>query len=99
MGFLPIPAHRYRVTWFFLHISSEWHHFLANIFKMPRQPPVTEIRVNNIIALLEPAKTLLNELNDAFGTSFVQAISNTITSLITAIQVRHTYHGITSLTP
>jgi hypothetical protein len=54
---------------------------------MPRQPSVTEIRLENITACLAPAVTLLNELNDAFGPSFVQAISNTVQSLISAVQV------------
>ncbi|KAJ7885238.1 hypothetical protein B0H13DRAFT_1889659 [Mycena leptocephala] len=53
---------------------------------MPRQPSVTEIRLENIKACLAPAVTLLNELNDAFGPSFVQPISNTVQSLISAVQ-------------
>lgn len=54
---------------------------------MPRQPNVTEIRVKNAIDCLEPAATLLDELSDALGIPFVQAISNTTRSLITAVQV------------
>ncbi|KAF8147100.1 hypothetical protein K438DRAFT_1989954 [Mycena galopus ATCC 62051] len=53
---------------------------------MPRQPTVTEIRLNNITAHLIQALALLNELNDAFGPPFVHPISNTIASLITAVQ-------------
>ncbi|KAJ7493536.1 hypothetical protein FB451DRAFT_1077291, partial [Mycena latifolia] len=53
---------------------------------MPRQPTVTEIRLNSIVDSLTPVLPLLNELNDAFGTPFVQAISNTTLSLITAVQ-------------
>jgi hypothetical protein len=54
---------------------------------MPRQPSVTEIRLDNIIAFLTPALAILNELNDAFGPPFVQAISNTILSLINTLKV------------
>jgi hypothetical protein len=55
---------------------------------MPRQPTVTEIRLNNIAACLTPAVTLLNELHDAFCPPFIQPISNTILSLIAAVQVK-----------
>jgi hypothetical protein len=54
---------------------------------MPRQSTVTEIRLNNITACLTPALTLLKELNDGFCPPFVQAILNTIMSLITTVQV------------
>jgi hypothetical protein len=54
---------------------------------MPRQPTFTEIRLNNFAASLATALTLLNELNDAFGPPFIQPISNTILSLITAVKV------------
>ncbi|KAJ6470404.1 hypothetical protein C8R45DRAFT_937321 [Mycena sanguinolenta] len=53
---------------------------------MPRQPTVTEIRLENLTACLTPAVTLLNELNDAFAPSFVQPISNTIASLLKLVQ-------------
>ncbi|KAJ7435502.1 hypothetical protein FB451DRAFT_1379364 [Mycena latifolia] len=53
---------------------------------MPRQPTITEIRLDNIVACLTPVVALLNELNDACGPSFVQAISNTTLSLITGVQ-------------
>ncbi|KAJ7434997.1 hypothetical protein FB451DRAFT_1465774 [Mycena latifolia] len=53
---------------------------------MSRQPSVTEIRLNNIIACLTPTLALLNELSDTFGTPFVPAISNTTISLISAVQ-------------
>ncbi|KAJ7123640.1 hypothetical protein C8R44DRAFT_784133 [Mycena epipterygia] len=47
---------------------------------------MADIRMKNILACLTPAVTLLNEINDAFGTPFIQAISNTTLSLITAVQ-------------
>ncbi|KAJ7480773.1 hypothetical protein FB451DRAFT_1446803 [Mycena latifolia] len=50
---------------------------------MPRQP--TEIRLNSIITCLTPAVKILEEVNDAFGTPFIQAIANTTLSLITAV--------------
>ncbi|KAJ7832787.1 P-loop containing nucleoside triphosphate hydrolase protein, partial [Mycena olivaceomarginata] len=53
---------------------------------MPYQPTVIEIRIVNIIGCLESAITLLDELNKAFRTPFLQAISNTTLSLITAVQ-------------
>ncbi|KAJ7728165.1 hypothetical protein DFH07DRAFT_969967 [Mycena maculata] len=40
----------------------------------------------NIIACLEPATALLTEINDAFGTPFIQAISNTTLSLANLIK-------------
>ncbi|KAJ7038923.1 hypothetical protein C8F04DRAFT_997489 [Mycena alexandri] len=54
--------------------------------KMPRPLTVAEIRLNDIIACLEPAIKLLNAVHDTFGTSFVHAIASTATSLVTAIQ-------------
>ncbi|KAJ7479550.1 hypothetical protein FB451DRAFT_1365343 [Mycena latifolia] len=53
---------------------------------MSRQPSGAEIHLNNTIACLTPAISLLNELSDAFGTPFVPAISNTTLSLINMIQ-------------
>ncbi|KAJ7142572.1 hypothetical protein C8R44DRAFT_924163 [Mycena epipterygia] len=53
---------------------------------MPPQRTVTEIRLNSILACLVPTITLLNEVNDAFGTPFIKAISNTTLSLVTAVQ-------------
>ncbi|KAJ7466325.1 hypothetical protein FB451DRAFT_1178474 [Mycena latifolia] len=53
---------------------------------MSRQLSVAEIRLTNTIACLTPAVPLLNQLSDAFGTPFMPAISNTILSLITAVQ-------------
>ncbi|KAJ7142591.1 hypothetical protein C8R44DRAFT_725928 [Mycena epipterygia] len=53
---------------------------------MPPQPTVTEIRLNKILAFLAPTITLLNEINDAFGTPFIKAILNTTLSLVTAVQ-------------
>jgi energy-converting hydrogenase Eha subunit F len=54
---------------------------------MPRQNTATETRLNTITAYLTPALMLLDELNDAFGSSFVQPMSKTTLSLITAVQV------------
>ncbi|KAJ7143972.1 hypothetical protein C8R44DRAFT_724969 [Mycena epipterygia] len=53
---------------------------------MPHQATVTEIRLNNIISCLTPTVNLLNEVNTAFSTPFIHAISNTTLSLITAVQ-------------
>ncbi|KAJ7493994.1 hypothetical protein FB451DRAFT_1491588 [Mycena latifolia] len=53
---------------------------------MPHERAIAEPRFNDIIASLSPAIPLLHELQDAFGTPFVQAISNTISSLITAVE-------------
>ncbi|KAJ7439091.1 hypothetical protein FB451DRAFT_1447390 [Mycena latifolia] len=53
---------------------------------MPREPTVTDIRVNNIVACLNPAVPLLKEISDAFGTPFIPAIASTTLSLITAVQ-------------
>lgn len=60
---------------------------------MPRQPALTETRINNIITCLKPAVTLLNELSVAFGAPFVQAISETSLSLITALEVKYPWEG------
>ncbi|KAJ7462879.1 hypothetical protein FB451DRAFT_1370816 [Mycena latifolia] len=54
---------------------------------MSRQPSVTEIRLNNIIACLTPTLALLYELSNTFGTPFVPAISNTTLSLISVVQL------------
>jgi hypothetical protein len=54
---------------------------------MPHQPTVAEIRMNTIVAYLAPAVTLLNELNDAFGSPFLSAIANTTQSLTGVVQV------------
>jgi hypothetical protein len=54
---------------------------------MPRQFNLTEIRVTNIVEYLNPALTLLKELNDAFGPPFIQPIAITIESLISIAQV------------
>ncbi|KAJ7431782.1 hypothetical protein FB451DRAFT_1421182 [Mycena latifolia] len=53
---------------------------------MSRQPTVTEVRLHNTIAYLNPAITLLNELSDTFATPFLPAISNTALSLMSAVQ-------------
>ncbi|KAJ7843419.1 hypothetical protein B0H14DRAFT_3689461 [Mycena olivaceomarginata] len=53
---------------------------------MPRHPTVSEIRLVNVTARLTPAVTLLKELDNAFGPPFIQPISNTIQTLINAVQ-------------
>ncbi|KAJ7142990.1 hypothetical protein C8R44DRAFT_846699 [Mycena epipterygia] len=53
---------------------------------MPRQPTVTQIQLNNLISCLTPLVPLLNEVNDAFGSPFMLAISSTVASLITGVQ-------------
>ncbi|KAJ7113031.1 hypothetical protein C8R44DRAFT_741372 [Mycena epipterygia] len=53
---------------------------------MPHQPTITALRLENIIACLKPAVTVLGEIHDSFGTPFVQAIVNTTLSLITVVQ-------------
>ncbi|KAJ7080997.1 hypothetical protein C8R44DRAFT_895197 [Mycena epipterygia] len=53
---------------------------------MPRRSTVTEIRLNNLVTVLTSVTTLLNTLSDACGAPFVQAISNTMLSLVTAAQ-------------
>ncbi|KAJ6495479.1 hypothetical protein C8R45DRAFT_1072846 [Mycena sanguinolenta] len=53
---------------------------------MPRQPTVTEIRLESLAACLTPVVMLLNELNDAFAPPFVQPISNTVASLLKLVQ-------------
>ncbi|KAJ7678445.1 hypothetical protein B0H14DRAFT_2655913 [Mycena olivaceomarginata] len=53
---------------------------------MPRQPTVTEICLDNIVACLAPPLTLLKELNDAFGPPFVQCIATSIETLINMVR-------------
>ncbi|KAF7344349.1 hypothetical protein MSAN_01915900 [Mycena sanguinolenta] len=53
---------------------------------MPRQPTITEIRLEKVTACLSPAVTLLNELNDAFAPPFAQQILNTVASLLKLVQ-------------
>ncbi|KAJ7167200.1 hypothetical protein C8R43DRAFT_1121639 [Mycena crocata] len=53
---------------------------------MPPQPQtVSQSRLNNIIQCLAPAIQTLNALVDAFGTPFVQVISNITSELIPAV--------------
>jgi energy-converting hydrogenase Eha subunit F len=57
---------------------------------MPQWQPhqlVTEARLNTITAYLTPAVKLLDDINDAFGSSFLQPISKTTLSLILEVQV------------
>ncbi|KAF8169960.1 hypothetical protein K438DRAFT_1854497 [Mycena galopus ATCC 62051] len=53
---------------------------------MPRQPTISEIRLNDTIACLGPTLSLLNDLHDALGIPFIPAISTTTVSLIAAVQ-------------
>ncbi|KAJ7119692.1 hypothetical protein C8R44DRAFT_853775 [Mycena epipterygia] len=53
---------------------------------MSHQLTITNIRLNDIIACLTPAVALLDKVNGAFDTPFIQAISNTALALITALQ-------------
>ncbi|KAJ7807766.1 hypothetical protein B0H14DRAFT_2609397 [Mycena olivaceomarginata] len=53
---------------------------------MPRQLAVTQFRLENIIASLGPAVTLLKDLNDAFCPPFVQPIINIIEASINVVQ-------------
>ncbi|KAJ7184704.1 hypothetical protein C8R46DRAFT_1300024 [Mycena filopes] len=53
---------------------------------MPRPRTVAETRVDNVTAYLTPALTLLNELNDAFGLSYVQPIIKTTQALLVGVQ-------------
>jgi hypothetical protein len=53
----------------------------------PHQLTVTEARLNTITAYLTPAVKLLDDINDAFGSSFLQPISKTTLSLILEMQV------------
>ncbi|KAJ7769919.1 hypothetical protein B0H16DRAFT_1516815 [Mycena metata] len=53
---------------------------------MPRQNSSSEVRIKNITACLTPALTLLNELNDAFGSPFIVPIVKTVQALIAGVQ-------------
>ncbi|KAJ7089087.1 hypothetical protein C8R44DRAFT_958235 [Mycena epipterygia] len=53
---------------------------------MPHQPGATDIRLNGIIASLSLIVPLLDKLSGAFGASFIQSISSTTVSLMTAVQ-------------
>ena len=66
--------------------------------KMPDQHSVTEIRASNIVAGLRLATTLVEELNDALGTSSLQAILHTTLSLVVALQVRNQVTRSTQIT-
>ncbi|KAJ7089102.1 hypothetical protein C8R44DRAFT_958249 [Mycena epipterygia] len=53
---------------------------------MPHPPTATEIRLNGIVTTLSAIVPLLDKLSGAFGTSFIQAISSTTVSVMTAVQ-------------
>ncbi|KAJ7354244.1 hypothetical protein DFH08DRAFT_804162 [Mycena albidolilacea] len=54
---------------------------------MPHRPMVTEVRINNIITSFRLATTVVANLNaNAFGTSYLQAISHTTLALVTALE-------------
>lgn len=57
------------------------------LLKMPRPLTASEIRLKNVIACLDPVIILLNELDVAFGTPFMKALSNTTLSLVAGLQV------------
>jgi hypothetical protein len=55
--------------------------------------PTAETRLNNITAYLIPVVTLLDELSEAFGSSFISQISKITLKLITGIRVTNfTFH-------
>ncbi|KAJ7728887.1 hypothetical protein B0H16DRAFT_1428417, partial [Mycena metata] len=54
--------------------------------RMPRRPTATEIRISSIAACLTPALALLSDVNDTFGTPFIQPIIKTTEALIAGIQ-------------
>ncbi|KAJ7896529.1 hypothetical protein B0H13DRAFT_2338377 [Mycena leptocephala] len=54
--------------------------------RQPHQFTVTEARLNTIATYLTPAVKLLDDINDAFGSSFLQPISKTTLSLIVEVQ-------------
>ncbi|KAJ7166866.1 hypothetical protein C8R46DRAFT_1219249 [Mycena filopes] len=53
---------------------------------MPHPHTTIKSRVDSITAYLTPALTLLGELNDAFGLSYVQPIIKTVQALIVGVQ-------------
>ncbi|KAJ7453399.1 hypothetical protein FB451DRAFT_1185207 [Mycena latifolia] len=53
---------------------------------MTPQPAVTHIRFNNIVACLGTAVTTLDAVSQSFKTPFLAPISNTMRSLLTAVQ-------------
>jgi hypothetical protein len=61
-------------------------HILRPTSTIPHRS-LTDIQLDNIRTCLAPALTLLNELNDAFGSPFVQSIANTILSLVNVLPV------------
>ena len=60
---------------------------------MPHQPTIVDSRFVIIVACLEPAIELMDEIDDAFGTPFTLAIANTTSSLVTAVQVLGLFGG------
>jgi hypothetical protein len=63
---------------------------------MPAHTSTPEAQLSSILACLTPTVTLLNELSDGLGTPFIQAISNTTVSLISAVQVSAAIVHLTS---
>ncbi|KAJ7766941.1 hypothetical protein B0H14DRAFT_360838 [Mycena olivaceomarginata] len=53
---------------------------------MLRQPTASDIRLNKITTCLTATVELLTEVNNAFGTPFLQAVCITTSSLITVVQ-------------
>jgi hypothetical protein len=71
----------YLRPWSINNVSRAW---LAT--KMPSQPSVTEIRLNNITTCLTRAAITYEILANSFKTPFSDAICNTIQSLLRCIQ-------------
>ncbi|KAJ7469476.1 hypothetical protein FB451DRAFT_1476296 [Mycena latifolia] len=53
---------------------------------MPREPAISDIRLDSIVACLNKVLPLLNDLHDGLGTPFMQVISNIILNLLSAAQ-------------
>jgi hypothetical protein len=55
---------------------------------MPPRETTSQIRFNNIVAGLNAAVTTLELVSDSMKTPFLGPISNTMRSLLTAVQAR-----------
>ncbi|KAF7362916.1 hypothetical protein MVEN_00642500 [Mycena venus] len=53
---------------------------------MPPRNDVTQLRLKNIAACLDPTLTTLGLISDTLDTPFLRPISNTVSSLLTAVQ-------------
>ncbi|KAJ7458116.1 hypothetical protein FB451DRAFT_1273727, partial [Mycena latifolia] len=54
---------------------------------MPLPPTAAQIRLNNIVTSLTAAVITLDVVTESLKTAFLQPISNTMHSLLTAVQV------------